>query len=139
MKDALQSYPSLKTLELAQNQLTEFNINIPSLETFNIIQNRLNTMPPLSENIQKASFDSNLIKIFDKSSKTIKTLSISLNYIEKVDDSLKMEQLEILDFSMNRIVSIENFSTKFPLIKIIDLSFNLLKKFQTSFLIQLLN
>lgn len=129
MKSALLSYTSLKTLELAQNLLTEFNILIPSLETLNLIQNRLTIMPPLSENLQKASFDFNVIKVFDKSSATIKTLSMALNYIDKVENTLKMDSLESLDCSMNRISLLDNFSTMFPIVKTVNLSFNMIEVF----------
>lgn len=129
MKEALLSYTSLKTLELAQNKLTEFNILIPSLEVLNMIQNRLTVMPPLSENLQKASFDFNVIKILDKSSPAIKTLSMSLNYIDKVDDSLKLDLLESFDCSMNRISVLDKFSTMFPVVKTVNLAYNMIKEF----------
>lgn len=132
MKEALLSYESLQNLELAQNQLTKFDISIIPLETINISQNRLESLPTFSQNMQKASFDFNFIKKIDKSSKTLKSLSISLNLISEVDKSLKFDKLETLDLSMNRISSIENFSSIFPVIKSAIFSYNLLKQPPTS-------
>lgn len=129
MKQALLSYTSLKTLELAHNKLAEFNFLIPTLETLNMIQNRLTVMPPLSENLLKASFDFNVIKVFDKSSATIKTLSLSLNYIDKVDDSLRLDLVESLDCSMNRISVLDKFSTMFPVVQRVNLAYNMIKEF----------
>lgn len=129
MKQAILSYTSLKTLELAHNKLTEFDISIPSLEVLNLIQNRLTVMPILSENLQKASFDFNVIKVLDKSSPVIKNLSLSLNYIDKVDESLKLDKVESLDCSMNRISILDKFSTMFPVVKTVNLAYNMIKDF----------
>lgn len=129
MKHAILSYPSLQSLDLARNQITEFEISIKSLQSLNIIQNRLQKMPELSENLITGAYDFNIIRILDQSSPVIQTLTLSLNYIDTVNSDLKFDKLITFDCSMNRIAKIDNFSTMFPSIKTTNLSFNKFTQF----------
>ncbi|OHS98167.1 protein phosphatase 2C [Tritrichomonas foetus] len=124
IKTALLSYTSLKTLDLARNQLFEYTIEIPSLENLNLIQNRLTVMPNLTNQLNTISLDFNVIKTIDKSSTSLKQLTMSLNYIDSILDTIELPNLEILDFSMNRISQIPNFSKNFPIVKVVNLSYN---------------
>lgn len=125
MKDAMQTYPLLTSLDIARNHLKKFDVSIQSLENLNIMQNSLIELPPFSPALKVLNADFNEIKSLNHSSQTLTLLTLSLNYITQIDPNITLPALEVLDLSMNRVREINCLYNAFPSLKKLNLSFNM--------------
>jgi len=131
LKKSLESYPSLKTLDLSRNKLRVFSIMIPSLENLNLFRNRISECFQIGESLQELDLNSNMLSELCFESASLKKLFVSQNKISRVRDNISFVNLTELNLSYNCIKTIPNIAQICPQIVKLNLSYNKLETFDS--------
>ena len=130
---AFSSLSTLKTLILSSNKLKKFDVKFPSLEILdvscNLIQNFNSNILPESIYFLNLSF--NRLCNIEFASSNLTELILSGNDITALPspNSVKFENLMLLNISYNKLRSINNLYQLAPKIEILNASFNLIDEF----------
>ena len=121
----IEKIPTITNLELDNNSLSSFSVNLPQLKILSISGNSIESIDVSKfENLQDLNISRNKFLSLDSLNlKNLKYIDASGNEITKLFD-LNLPNHEYLDLNSNKISTLKAETLNFPKLKYLDLSKN---------------
>ena len=113
-QDCLKGVKGLRVLDLSKNELSDASVSIP-LEELNLAKNLIPEMPAhLPQSLKKLTLDFNRLLAVDQSFERLESLSIVMNGLASLSSSVRMPNLKVLNLNMNDLCGLPDMSVVTP-------------------------